>query len=167
MNFNFPAKDLSVLCTSRWKLGQNALATASNLQSQKQLYQPTLSDHFRELRMLSLVLGAEITDASVATISKCYSNLDLLDLSGSSISDSGLWMICNMFPETLTRLLFALCPNITSSGIQFSTAPLPLLELNDCGMTICEENSDSELQTSPNSKAHLTYQKLFVKHARL
>lgn len=32
--------------------------------------------------MLSLVLGSEITDASVVAISKCYSNLELLDLSG-------------------------------------------------------------------------------------
>ncbi|KAI3819380.1 hypothetical protein L1987_13210 [Smallanthus sonchifolius] len=130
----------------------------------------------RELRMLSLVLGSEITDASVVAISKSYSNLELLDLSGSSISDSGLGMICNVFPETLTRLLVALCPNITSSGIQFATAQLPLLELMDCGMTICEsdsqyptseENSDSKLHTSPNSKPHLTYQKLFIKHAQL
>ncbi|XP_035832171.1 F-box/LRR-repeat protein 17-like [Helianthus annuus] len=83
--------------------------------------------------MLSLVLGSEITDASVAAISKCYSNLELLDLSGSSISDMGLGMICNVFPETLTRLLVALCPNITSSGIQFATAQLPLLGLIDCG----------------------------------
>ncbi|KAI3732641.1 hypothetical protein L1987_63848 [Smallanthus sonchifolius] len=132
--------------------------------------------HLRELRMLSLVLGSEITDASVVAISKSYSNLELLDLSGSSISDSGIGMICNVFPETLTRLLVALCPNITSSGIQFATAQLPLLELMDCGMTICEsdsqyptseENSDSKLHTSPNSKPHLTYQKLFIKHARL
>ncbi|KAK1437299.1 hypothetical protein QVD17_03089 [Tagetes erecta] len=131
--------------------------------------------HLRGLRMLSLVLGSEITDASVVAISKCYSNLELLDLSGSSISDSGIGMICNVFPETLTRLLVALCPNITSSGIQFATAQLPLLELMDCGMTICEsdaqyptydENSNLELQTSSNSK-HLTYQKLFIKHARL
>ncbi|KAI7726649.1 hypothetical protein M8C21_006117 [Ambrosia artemisiifolia] len=130
----------------------------------------------RELRMLSLVLGSELTDASVVAISKCYSSLELLDLSGSSISDSGLGMICNVFPDTLTRLLVALCPNITSSGIQFATAQLPLLELMDCGMTICEsdaqyptseEKGDSELQISPNSKAHLTYQKLFIKHARL
>ncbi|KAI3806034.1 hypothetical protein L1987_21924 [Smallanthus sonchifolius] len=132
--------------------------------------------NLRGLRMLSLVLGPEITDASVVAISKCYSNLELLDLSGSSISDSGLGMICNAFPETLTRLLVALCPNITSSGIQFATAQLPLLELMDCGMTICdsdaqyqtsEEKSDSELQISPNSKLHLTHQKLFIKHARL
>lgn len=34
----------------------------------------------------------------------------------SSISDSGIGMICNVFPETLTRLLVALCPNITSSN---------------------------------------------------
>ncbi|KAI3760136.1 hypothetical protein L1987_50526 [Smallanthus sonchifolius] len=132
--------------------------------------------NLRGLRMLSLVLGPEITDASVVAISKCYSNLELLDLSGSSISDSGLGMICNAFPETLTRLLVALCPNITSSGIQFATAQLPLLELMDCGMTICdldaqyptyEEKSVSELQISPNSKLHLTHQKLFIKHARL
>ncbi|KAK1412590.1 hypothetical protein QVD17_33967 [Tagetes erecta] len=132
--------------------------------------------NLRGLRMLSLVLGPEITDASVVAISKCYSNLELLDLSGSSISDSGLGMICNAFPETLTRLLVALCPNITSSGIQFATAQLPLLELMDCGMTICdsdaqheplEERSDSELQISPNSKPHVTCQKLFIKHAQL
>ncbi|KAJ9566766.1 hypothetical protein OSB04_002732 [Centaurea solstitialis] len=128
--------------------------------------------NLRGLRMLSLVLGSEITDASVVAISKSYSNLELLDLSGSSISDSGIGMICNVFPETLTRLLVALCPNITSSGIQFATAQLPLLELMDCGMTICESetregNVDSEPQRSPNSKLHLTYQKLFIKHARL
>ncbi|XP_076913347.1 F-box/LRR-repeat protein 17-like [Bidens hawaiensis] len=128
--------------------------------------------NLRGLRMLSLVLGSEITDASVAAISKCYSNLELLDLSGSSISDSGLGMICNVFPETLTRLLVALCPNITSSGIQFATAQLPLLELMDCGMTICDsdaqfEKNDSELQISPNSKLHLMQQKLFIKHTQL
>lgn len=32
--------------------------------------------------MLSLVLGTEITDASVAAISSSYSDLELLDLSG-------------------------------------------------------------------------------------
>ncbi|KAD6120105.1 hypothetical protein E3N88_11376 [Mikania micrantha] len=132
--------------------------------------------NLRGLRMLSLVLGPEITDASVVALSKCYSNLELLDLSGSSISDSGLGMICNAFPETLTRLLVSLCPNITSSGIQFATAQLPLLELMDCGMTICdsdaqyltsEEKSGSEVQISPNSNLRLTYQKLFIKHTRL
>ncbi|XP_076935736.1 F-box/LRR-repeat protein 17-like [Bidens hawaiensis] len=128
--------------------------------------------NLRGLRMLSLVLGSEITDASVAAISKCYSNLELLDLSGSSISDSGLGIICNVFPETLTRLLVALCPNITSSGIQFATAQLPLLELIDCGMTICDsdtqyEKNNSEVEISPNSKLHLMQQKLFIKHARL
>ncbi|XP_039014658.1 F-box/LRR-repeat protein 17-like [Hibiscus syriacus] len=38
--------------------------------------------------MLSLVLGSDITDASVAAIASSYSRLELLDLSGSSISDS-------------------------------------------------------------------------------
>ncbi|CAN1270772.1 F-box/LRR-repeat protein 17 [Linum perenne] len=132
--------------------------------------------NLRGLRMLSLVLGADITDASVAAISSCYSKLELLDLSGSSISDSGIGMICNVFPGTLSRLLLALCPNITSSGIQFATAQLPHLELMDCGLTICDPNSDSptsegngdfELQTTFENKLHLIYQKLIIKHARL
>ncbi|KAM3688797.1 hypothetical protein ACB098_10G181100 [Castanea mollissima] len=129
--------------------------------------------NLRGLRMLSLVLGSEITDASVAAIASSYPNLELLDLSGSSISDSGIGMICNVFPETLSRLLLALCPNITSSGIQFATAQLPLLELMDCGMTICDpnsqngipdESSDWELRNTANP--HI-YQKLIIKHGRL
>ncbi|CAL5425145.1 unnamed protein product [Camellia sinensis] len=134
------------------------------------------ASNLRGLRMLSLVLGSEITDASVAAIASSYSNLELLDLSGSSISDSGIGMICNVFPETLTRLLLSLCPNITSSGIQFAAAQLPLLELMDCGMTICdpnfqsptfEESCDYESQKTPSSKLHLIYQKLIIKHGKL
>ncbi|KAJ4830745.1 hypothetical protein Tsubulata_014176 [Turnera subulata] len=130
----------------------------------------------RSLRMLSLVLGTEITDASVAAIASSYSKLELLDLSGSSISDSGIGMICNVFPGTLSRLLLALCPNITSSGIQFATAQLPHLELMDCGMSICdpgspyptsEETDEFELQTTFKNQMHLIYQKLIIKHARL
>ncbi|KAL3828010.1 hypothetical protein ACJIZ3_016812 [Penstemon smallii] len=132
--------------------------------------------NLRGLRMLSLVLGSEITDASVAAITSSFSKLELLDLSGSSISDSGIGMICNCFPETLSKLLLALCPNITSSGIQFATAQLPRLELMDCGMTISDpnpeksfdkEDDDCELQETPNSKLHLIYQKLIIKHNRL
>ncbi|XP_057484579.1 F-box/LRR-repeat protein 17-like [Actinidia eriantha] len=127
--------------------------------------------NLRGLRMLSLVLGSEITDASVASIASSYSNLELLDLSGSSISDSGIGMICNVFPETLSRLLLALCPNITSSGIQFAAAQLPLLELMDCGMTICDPNCQSPTSEESNDrelqKTHLIYQKLIIKHSRL
>ncbi|XP_047955120.1 F-box/LRR-repeat protein 17-like [Salvia hispanica] len=132
--------------------------------------------NLRGLRMLSLVLGSGITDASVAAIASSFTKLELLDLSGSSISDGGLGMICNVFPETLSKLLLALCPNITSSGIQFAAAQLPRLELMDCGMTICdpnceksidEEDVDSELQKTPNSKMHQIYQKLIIKHNRL
>ncbi|OMO78400.1 hypothetical protein CCACVL1_14422 [Corchorus capsularis] len=120
--------------------------------------------NLRGLRMLSLVLGSEITDASVAAIASSFSRLELLDLSGSSISDSGIGMICNVFPNTLSRFLLALCPNITSSGIQFATAQLPHLELMDCGMTICDPNSqnspsdeigDNELPNAFNNKLHL------------
>ncbi|XVE77861.1 hypothetical protein DITRI_Ditri13aG0097200 [Diplodiscus trichospermus] len=132
--------------------------------------------NLRSLRKLSLVLGSEITDASVAAIASSYSRLELLDLSGSSISDSGIGMICNVFPNTLSRLLLALCPNLTSSGIQFATAQLPLLELMDCGMTICDPDSqnspgdecgDNELPNAFDSKLHLMYQKLIIKHSRL
>ncbi|CAL0316123.1 unnamed protein product [Lupinus luteus] len=129
----------------------------------------------RELQMLSLVLGSEITDASVAAIASSYPNLELLDLSGSGISDSGIGIICNAFPETLSRLLLSLCPNVTSSGIQFATAQLPLLELMDCGMTICDPNSqdpttdenNGKLQKTTGTNLHLINQKLIIKHGRL
>lgn len=42
----------------------------------------------------------------------------ICDLFRSSISDSGIGMICNVFPETLSRLLLAVCPNISSSNFQ-------------------------------------------------
>ncbi|KAI6684242.1 hypothetical protein NL676_030155 [Syzygium grande] len=122
------------------------------------------ASNLRGLRMLSLVLGSEITDASVAAIASSFSELELLDLSGSSISDSGIGMICNVFPETLSRLLLALCPNISSSGIQFATAQLPLLELMDCGMTV---SSNHGLEKRPNSSLHLIHQKLIIKHSKL
>ncbi|GAB4841673.1 hypothetical protein Ancab_022395 [Ancistrocladus abbreviatus] len=132
--------------------------------------------NFRALRMLSLVMGSGITDASVAAITSSYPKLELLDLSGSSISDCGIQMICNVFPQTLSKLLLALCPNITSNGIQFATTQLPLLELMDCGMTLYDSVSDgssvdgishSELHRTPKSKLHLMYQKLIIKHNRL
>ncbi|KAM3355891.1 hypothetical protein P3S68_022605 [Capsicum galapagoense] len=107
--------------------------------------------NLRGLRMLSLVLGSEITDASVAAIASSYSMLELLDLSGSSVSDSGIGMICNVFPETLSKLLLALCPNITSNLDSQTT----------------QENDNGELQRTPSSKLHLIYQKLIIKHSRL
>ncbi|VFQ91214.1 unnamed protein product [Cuscuta campestris] len=128
------------------------------------------------LRMLSLVLGSEITDASVAAIASSYSNLELLDLSGSSITDNGIGMICNVFPENLSKLLLALCPNITSSGIQFAAAQLPHLEIMDCGMTLSDPNVDSQttqtkddhdVQKVSYSRQHSAYQKLIIKHSRL
>ncbi|KAG7628501.1 F-box/LRR-repeat protein 17 [Arabidopsis thaliana] len=125
--------------------------------------------NFRNLRMLSLVLGINITDASVAAISSSYKNLELLDLSGSSITDTGLGMICDVLPDTLSKLLVALCPNITSSGIQFATAQLPLLELMDCGMTVSDPNSDNPTFVE-NPSPHKTpgyNQKMFIKHKRL
>ncbi|KAF3559413.1 hypothetical protein F2Q69_00015285 [Brassica cretica] len=126
--------------------------------------------NFRDLRMLSLVLGIDITDASVAAISSTYTNLELLDLSGSNITDTGLGMICDALPDTLSKLLVALCPNITSSGIQFATAQLPLLELMDCGMTVSDPTSDNptiEEKSSTPQKASGYNQKMFIKHKRL
>ncbi|CAO2818831.1 unnamed protein product [Amaranthus hypochondriacus] len=128
--------------------------------------------NLRGLRMLSLVLGSGITDASVAAIVYSFSKLELLDLSGSSITDNGIGIICNAFSRTLSRLLLALCPNITSSGIQFATAQLPILELMDCGMSICDPEmddicADENNNSQKNSKAHHVYQKLIIKHNRL
>nr|KYP49212.1 F-box/LRR-repeat protein 17 [Cajanus cajan] len=129
----------------------------------------------RGLRMLSLVLGSEITDASVASIASSYPNLELLDLSGSGVTDNGLGMICNALSETLSRLLLALCPNVTSSGIQFATFQLPQLEIMDCGMTICDPNLQNPIADGNNDKGqkmsdtnqHLISQKLIIKHSHL
>ncbi|CAH8357094.1 unnamed protein product [Eruca vesicaria subsp. sativa] len=57
------------------------------------------------LRILSLILGIDITDVSVAAITSIYKNLELLDLSGSSITYTGLGMICDFLPDTLSKLL--------------------------------------------------------------
>ncbi|CAL9088125.1 F-box LRR-repeat protein [Musa troglodytarum] len=143
------------------------------------------SANLRCLRMLSLVLGSRITDAAVTSIVSCYTSLELLDLSGSSISDSGIRMLCKVLPETLSRLLLALCPNITSSGIQFAAVQLPLLQLIDCGMSISDtgyhyESSQEKLcpnikrsgeytmcQKLSTMKSQRIYQKLIIKHANL
>ncbi|CAN0898284.1 F-box/LRR-repeat protein 17 [Linum grandiflorum] len=94
--------------------------------------------NLRGLRMLSLVLGADITDASVAAIASCYSKLELLDLSGSSISDSGIGMICNVFPATLSRLLLALCPNITSKRLLLECPSLESIHASGCHILLIE-----------------------------
>ncbi|PWA82872.1 tRNA (guanine(26)-N(2))-dimethyltransferase [Artemisia annua] len=50
-------------------------------------------------------------------------------------------------------------------GIQFATTQLPLLELMDYGMTICEpdaSNGDSDSLVSANSKLHLIHLKLHL-----
>ncbi|WOL19641.1 hypothetical protein Cni_G28443 [Canna indica] len=142
------------------------------------------SANLRDLRKLALVLGSRITDAGVTAIVSCYTRLELLDLSGSSITDSGIRMICNAFPETLSRLLLALCPNITSSGIQFAVAQLPLLQLIDCGMSICDSNQYESSQQKVYSssggfgentrnqklsptKSKKFHQKLIIKHGHL
>ncbi|KQK14085.1 F-box/LRR-repeat protein 17 isoform X4 [Brachypodium distachyon] len=137
--------------------------------------------NLRGLCMLSLILGSKITDAAVASIVRSCASLDLLDLSGSSISDSGVGMICKAFPHTLSRLLLALCPNITTCGIQVATAQLPLLQLMDCGMSL-RSNSQNEKQGAyfgeingrirlcpklPTLKKQPMRQKLIIKHDNL
>ncbi|KAG5567501.1 hypothetical protein RHGRI_002898 [Rhododendron griersonianum] len=134
---------------------------------------------------LSLRMESDVDATMLACIAFSCPNLQSMEIftsntstnriTGSTISDSGIGMICNVFPETLSKLLLALCPNITSSGIQFAAAQLPLLELMDCGMTICDPNSQSsispendwELQNTANSKLSLIYQKLIIKHGKL
>lgn len=61
-----------------------------------------------------------------------------------------------------------------SGGIQFATAQLPLLELMDCGMTICDPSdqkqpyghSARDVDRRPSKKLHI-FQKLIIKHDRL
>ncbi|CAN6356881.1 unnamed protein product [Urochloa humidicola] len=139
------------------------------------------SANLRGLCMLSLVLGSKITDAAVASIVRSCASLELLDLSGSSITNNGLGMICNAFPDTLTRLLMALCPNITSSGVQVAAAQLPLLRLMDCGKSICAKPQPEDGRSYvgeltggikfcsklPIHKKPPNYQKLIIKHSNL
>lgn len=84
--------------------------------------------------------------------------------------------ILNYF-TTLPYLLKFL-PNLLShapGGIQFATAQLPLLELMDCGMTICDPNfpnptadkSDCKSQKTSSTNLHHINQKLIIKHNRL
>ncbi|GJW74237.1 F-box/LRR-repeat protein 17 [Tanacetum coccineum] len=111
----------------------------ASLQLSRSVVLSLTAANLRGLRMLSLAFGPEVTDASV-----------IMDCELSSISDSGIGMICNVFPDTLTRLLVSQCSYITSSGIQFATAQLPLLELMDSGMTICEPDAQSPLCEANN-----------------
>ncbi|GJV50328.1 F-box/LRR-repeat protein 17 [Tanacetum coccineum] len=92
----------------------------ASLQLSRSVVLSLTATNLRGLRMLSLAFGPEVTDASV-----------IMDCELSSISDSGIGMICNVFPDTLTRLLVSQCSYITSSGIQFAIAQLHLLELMD------------------------------------
>ncbi|VAI13263.1 unnamed protein product [Triticum turgidum subsp. durum] len=140
------------------------------------------SANLRGLCMLSLLLGKKITDAAVASIVRSFTSLELLDLSGSCITDNGLGMISKAFPDTLTRLLLAMCPNITSCGVQVAAVQLPLLQLMDCGKSLCANVQPeaprsyfgdlnggirfcSKLQVT--RKQQPTYQKLIIKHANL
>ncbi|KAF8692204.1 hypothetical protein HU200_039807 [Digitaria exilis] len=140
------------------------------------------SANLRGLCKLSLILGSKITDAAVASIVRSHASLALLDLSGSSITDNGLGMISNAFPNTLISLLVALCPNITSSGVQVAAAQLPLLRVMDCGNSICASPQPdagrsyfgdltgaikfcSKLRNQKTQQPD--YQKLFIQHSSL
>ncbi|KAH0458534.1 hypothetical protein IEQ34_013849 [Dendrobium chrysotoxum] len=68
-----------------------------------------------KLGNLMILKGIEKPSSSIAfaSIISCYTNLELLDLSGSSITVNGVGMICNALPRTLSTLCLALWPNIT------------------------------------------------------
>ncbi|KAG0548476.1 hypothetical protein BDA96_01G170300 [Sorghum bicolor] len=137
--------------------------------------------NLRGLCMLSLILGSKITDAAVASIVRSCPSLELLDLSGSSISDNGVGMICKAFPHTLSRLLLALCPNVTTRGIQLATAQLPCLQLMDCGMSLCTNMKNEKegpyfgelngciriIPKLSTLKRQPIHQKLIIKHGNL
>ncbi|KAH9318353.1 hypothetical protein KI387_020122, partial [Taxus chinensis] len=130
--------------------------------------------------MLSLTFGSGITDASVAALASSWNNLQMLDLSGSSITDRGLGIICSAFSGTLSKLLIALCRQISIAGLQMVATQLPFLELLDCGMTIdykCHTNGNEATslvrleQQGGNSlsklKANTISNRLVIKHSRL
>jgi len=137
--------------------------------------------NLRGLFMLSLILGSKITDAAVASIVRSCASLELLDLSGSSISDNGVGMICKAYPRTLSRLLLALCPNVTTRGIQLATAQLPCLQLMDCGMSLCANVKNEKegpyfgeinggiriIRKLSILKRQPIHQKLIIKHGNL
>ncbi|CAL4943280.1 unnamed protein product [Urochloa decumbens] len=138
------------------------------------------SANLRGLSMLSLILGSKITDAAVASIVRSCTSLELLDLSGSSISDNGIGMICKAFPHTLSRLLLALCPNVTTRGIQLATAQLPHLQLMDCGMSLCTNLNNEKgpmfgdinggiriIRKLCAAKKQPIHQRLIIKHSNL
>ncbi|GJN24014.1 hypothetical protein PR202_gb11718 [Eleusine coracana subsp. coracana] len=122
-----------------------------------------------------------ITDAAVPSIVRSCTSLELLDLSGSSISDNGVGMICKAFPHTLSRLLIALCPNVTTRGIQLATAQLPCLQLMDCGMSLCAKSRNEKegphfgeinggirfIRKSSTLQKQPIDQKLIIKHGNL
>nr|CAB3498615.1 unnamed protein product [Digitaria exilis] len=157
----------------------NKLHISSNQLSNQAVF-ALESANLRGLSMLSLILGSKITDAAVASIVRSCASLELLDLSGSSISDNGVAMICKAFPHTLSGLLLALCPNVTTRGIQLATAQLPCLQLMDCGMSLCT-NLNSErgpgfgeinggiriIRKLCASKKQPVHQKLIIKHGNL
>ncbi|KAJ7539736.1 hypothetical protein O6H91_11G107100 [Diphasiastrum complanatum] len=102
-----------------------------------------LSARFRCLRMLSLIYGVGITDESAIVIASNCSDLELLDLSGSSITDKALVSISTAFSKSLRRLLVAVCPKISEVGLQEAVAHLPLLELLDCGRALGDGQMDN------------------------
>ncbi|MCO5580032.1 hypothetical protein L7F22_033898 [Adiantum nelumboides] len=95
----------------------------------------------RSLRMLSLTFGVGITDQSVAAIATNCEKLELLDLSGSSITDVALELICSSFSTSLARLLIALCPRISQDGLEMVVSKLPLLQVLDCGKVMVDKES--------------------------
>ncbi|KAJ7006111.1 hypothetical protein NC653_005458 [Populus alba x Populus x berolinensis] len=89
-----------------------------------------------------LFLELKLLMQSVVAISQSYSKLELLDLSGSSISDSGIGMICKCVSwNTFKASSCALSEHHFKWNSILLSAQLPLLELMDCGMTICDLSS--------------------------
>lgn len=176
-------------CTNLITLMDGLGRTCPNLEkmhiSSKQLSNEAVcaleNANLRGLFMLSLILGSKITDAAVASIVRSCASLELLDLSGSSISDNGVGMICKAYPRTLSRLLLALCPNVTTRGIQLATAQLPCLQLMDCGMSLCANVKNEKegpyfgeinggiriIRKLSILKRQPIHQKLIIKHGNL
>lgn len=99
------------------------------------------SPGLKSLRMLSLTFGLGITDHSVRAIAANCDKLELLDLSGSSITDLALELICKSLSASLSKLLIALCPKVSQAGLQMVVSELSLLQLLDCGKVITDKRT--------------------------
>ncbi|GAQ77814.1 Leucine Rich Repeat family protein [Klebsormidium nitens] len=100
--------------------------------------------NFSNMRALSLTQAPELTDFGVDVIVRTCPNIELLDLSGSTVTDVGLHHLATRYAESLRSLLIAGCSKVTSDGLAAAVAGLRQLVLLDCGYVFTESTALSQ-----------------------